>query len=287
MELVAASKMKRAVANTLASRLYAKYSWELLQYLAKTPADNLHPLFRNTNLEVKPQNALGGSTSKSKILMVVITSNRGLCGAYNAQVMRAVISYLKENPEKQIDFITVGRKGEAMLRRLGKNIIASFTENSESVIMSEVMPIANFVVEEFLKSNYNQTLFVYTDFVSALSQNALIRQLLPISPDDIKKLAEENLEAKLPSETPTDYVFEPNYDILVANMVGKIAKMQVYQMFLESSASEQSSRMVAMKNASEAAGEMIDELTLAFNKARQASITQEISEISAGVASVS
>lgn len=273
MELVAASKMKRAVANTLASRIYAKYSWEILQYLSKTKADDLHPLFKKSNGE--------------KILMVVITSNRGLCGAYNAQVMRAVIAYMKENPQQQIDFITIGKKGEAMLRRLGKNIIASFTENGETVILPEVMPIANYVVEEFLKGGHSSAQFIYTDFVSALSQNAKLRQLLPISPDTIRKLAEDSLEGKLEEEKSADYVFEPNYDILVSNMVGKIAKMQVYQMFLESSASEQSSRMVAMKNASEAAGEMINELTLAFNKARQASITQEISEISAGVASVS
>lgn len=281
MELVAASKMKRAVANTLASRIYAKYSWEILQYLSKTKADNLHPLFQNPNQGAKQ---LNGS---EKILMVVITSNRGLCGAYNAQVMRATIAYMKENSETKIDFITIGKKGEAMLRRLGKNIIASFTENGETVILPEVMPIANYVVEEFLKGNYSSAQFIYTDFVSALSQNAKLRQLLPISPDTIRKLAEESLESKVIEEKSVDYVFEPNYDILVNNMVGKIAKMQVYQMFLESSASEQSSRMVAMKNASEAAGEMIDELTLAFNKARQASITQEISEISAGVASVS
>lgn len=273
MELVAASKMKRAVANTLASRIYAKYSWEILQYLSKTKVDELHPLFKKSNGD--------------KVLVVVITSNRGLCGAYNAQVMRATIAYMKENSETKIDFITIGKKGEAMLRRLGKNIIASFTENGETVILPEVMPIANYVVEEFLKGGYSSAQFIYTDFVSALSQNAKLRQLLPISPDTIRKLAEESLESKVIEEKSVDYVFEPNYDILVNNMVGKIAKMQVYQMFLESSASEQSSRMVAMKNASEAAGEMIDELTLAFNKARQASITQEISEISAGVASVS
>ncbi len=277
MELVAAAKMKRAVSKTLASRSYALYSWEILSYLAKTPADEIHPLLREK--------------SGNKFLVILITSNRGLSGAYNAQAIRASIAFVREHPEAEIDFIVVGKKGEDALRRIGKNIIAPFTELPELVSLREVTPIANFAIEQFLSGNYSKAFFVYTDYISALTQTAKVRQLLPISPTVVKKVVEDSVGSmtneNIPVETGPGYLFEPNYDILVANMVEKIARMQVYQMFLESNASEQSSKMMAMKNASEAAGEMISELTLAFNKARQASITQEISEISAGVASVS
>ena len=276
MELVAAAKMKRAVAKTLASRSYALYSWEILSYLAKTPADEMHPLLKEK--------------AGNKFLVILITSNRGLSGAYNAQAIRASIAFVREHPGAEVDFIVVGKKGEDALRRTGRNIIASFTELPELVSLREITPIANFAIEQFLSGNYVKAFFIYTDYVSALTQTPKIRQLLPVSPAEVKKVVEDsvgsNTSAQM-SDVPVSYLFEPNYDILVKNMVEKIARMQVYQMFLESNASEQSSKMMAMKNASEAAGEMIDELTLAFNKARQASITQEISEISAGVASVS
>ncbi len=276
MELVAAAKMKRAVAKTLSSRSYALYSWEILSYLAKTLADEIHPLLREK--------------SGNKFLVILITSNRGLSGAYNAQAIRASIAFVREHPEAEVDFIVVGKKGEDALRRTGRNIIASFTELPELVSLREVTPIANFAIDQFLSNNYAKAFFIYTDYVSALTQTAKVRQLLPISPAVVKEVVEDSvgsLKADSKQQEVIQYLFEPNYDILVKSMVEKIARMQVYQMFLESNASEQSSKMMAMKNASEAAGEMIDELTLAFNKARQASITQEISEISAGVASVS
>ena len=273
MELVAAAKMKRAVAKTLASRSYALYSWEILSYLAKTPADELHPLLKDR--------------TGNKYLVILITSNRGLSGAYNAQAIRASIAFIREHPEAEVDFIVVGKKGEDALRRTGRNIIASFTELPELVSLREVTSIANFAIDQFLSNNYAKAFFIYTDYVSALTQTAKVRQLLPISPEVVKKVVTDSIGDIPPAQAESNYLFEPNYDILVKNMVEKIARMQVYQMFLESNASEQSSKMMAMKNASEAAGEMIDELTLAFNKARQASITQEISEISAGVASVS
>ncbi len=272
MELVAASKMKRAVASTLASRAYAKYSWEVLESVSQALVENSHPL-------LTPRDG-------DRTLVALISSNRGLCGAYNAQIIRSVIAMLRENPNQQIDFVTIGRKGDASLRRIGQKIIASFTELPETIHFTDTVPISNLLLELFTKQDYDKIYIAYTDFKSALSQVPTIKQLLPIKKEDIQREIDE-LKTEAPHEQRTAYVFEPSYDGLITQLVDKIARMQIYQMLLESNASEQSSRMVAMKNASEAAGEMITDLTLVFNKARQASITQEISEISAGMASVS
>ncbi len=274
MELVAASKMKKAVSATIQSRIYARYSWEVLESLSGMISDSTHPL-------LTPRTG-------NKSLVVFITSNRSLCGGYNAQITRKVIAMLKENPSDVIEFVTVGKKGDASMRRLGKNILASFTELPDSVKLRDTLPVARMVTDLYEKGDYDKIYVAYTDFKSALLQIPNVRQLLPVSKESIKQEIEEaKQEAKSLNLKPTTYLFEPNYEELMKELVIKIVRMQIYQMILESKASEESSRMVAMKNASEAAGEMIDDLTLVFNKARQAGITQEISEISAGMASVS
>lgn len=279
MELVAASKMKRAVSSTLASRLYAGYSWEILTSIAKNLEENKNPLF--IEREVK------------NILIVLITSNRGLCGAYNAQVIKKTISLLKlQDQNINIDFITIGKKGDTALRRLGKNIIASFTELPDNITLSDILPISKLSIDEYSILRYDRVLVAYTDYISALTQKPNIKQILPISKDSLKEvidsLEKENEHKKIneEKEQKIDYLFEGDFDKLIESLAEKLTRMQIYQMILESNASEQSSRMVAMKNASEASGEMIDDLTLVFNKARQANITREISEISAGMVSV-
>ena len=283
MELVSASKMKRAIASTLASRLYAGYSWEILQSVAKNLENSKHPLFMERERKEEKEN----------ILLILITSNRGLCGAYNAQIIRKAISLLKlENGNTNIDFITVGKKGDAAMRRVGKNVLASFTDLPDNISLSDILPITKMAIDEYVALRYDKVLIAYTDFVSALSQKPNIKQILPISKSELKELldslehegAKENNMKK--EEPKIDYLFEGDLNALISSLAEKITRMQVYQMFLESNASEQSSRMVAMKNASEASEEMISDLTLMFNKARQANITREISEISAGMASV-
>ena len=289
MELVAASKMKRAVSSTLASRLYAEYSWEILTSIAKNTEKITHPLF--IEREVK------------NILLFLITSNRGLCGAYNTQIIRKVLFLLKnENENIKIDIVTIGKKGDIMMRRIGKNIIASFFELPSNVSLFHVVPISELAINEYNLFHYDKVLVAYTDFISALSQKPNIRQVIPISKTSLKELIDtlgDDLKNK--SKEPThntfsiadaggekviDYLFEGDQNIFIKELAEKLTRIQIYQMILESNASEQSSRMVAMKNASEAAGEMIDDLTLIFNKARQSNITREISEISAGMASV-
>jgi len=273
LELVSASKMKRAIASTLASRLYAEYSWEILTSIATNLENNIHPFFKER--EVK------------NILLILITSNRGLCGAYDAQIIKKTISLLKiEDKNINVDFVTVGKKGDNAIRRLGKNIIANFNELPDNITLSSILPVAKLAMDEYSNTHYDKVMIAYTDFISALTQKPNIKQILPISKDIVKELLDSDAPRRTSKSEKIDYLFEGDFSILISSLAEKITRMQIYQMFLESNASEQSSRMMAMKNATEASGEMIDDLTLMFNKARQANITREISEISAGMASV-
>ncbi|MBI3305608.1 ATP synthase F1 subunit gamma [Candidatus Nomurabacteria bacterium] len=290
MELVAASKMKRVVSLTLASRLYAEYSWEILTSIAKNVEELEHPLFAERK---KKKN------EKENILLILITSNRGLCGAYNAQIMKKALTFLKTNKNANISLGSVGKKGEIFINRTIGFSSANFI--LDDVTLADIEPVAKYVIDEYKNLTYGKVLVAYTDFISALTQKPNIKQILPVSKVDLKKVIEslENIrhaEVGLPqsqSGSPTsaqikvDYLFEGDKVKLISSLAEKLTRMQIYQMIIESNASEQSSRMVAMKNASDASGEMIDDLTLMFNKARQANITREISEISAGMASVS
>lgn len=279
MELVAASKMKRAVSRALSSRLYAGYSWELLTSLSERLDGVTHPFFEEKK--------------EGKTLLVLITANGGLCGAYNAQAIKKALSFLREKDKNTIDIVTVGKKGDGAMRRVGQNVVASFTEIPDNNIsLSDIVPLSKLIVDEYKNGMYKNIFVIYTDFVSALTQKAMERQLLPVSRVELKEMIEsvgEEKDSKEIKELKKDipYVFDGDPSVIIEFLAEKLVMMQIYQMILESSASEQSSRMMAMKNASEAAGEMIDDLTLVFNKARQAGITQEISEISAGMASIS
>lgn len=277
MELVSASKMKRAVAKTLASRLYASYSWELLTSLAGNLENITHEFF------------LDGKGNKS--LLILITSNRGLCGAYNAQIIRQTLNKLKESKEENFDFITIGKKGDGAMRRIGQNVIATFVL-PDVVTLRDILPISKMLTEEFKAGNYKSVYVGYTDYVSALTQKPKIKKLLPISKEELKNELQENIDAQSQNKKDSyqtkevGYMFEGNVSMLITTIAEKLTQMQIYQMNLESSASEQSARMMAMKNAGDASAEMISDLTLVYNKNRQASITREISEISAGMASV-
>jgi F-type H+-transporting ATPase subunit gamma len=266
MELVAASKMRKSVSLTLSSRPYATYAEEIIaDVIAKTPLLlEQHPLLK--------KHAAG------KTLMVLVTSNRGQCGAYNAQILRTMLQIVKSNPTKVYEFVVVGKKGEAALRRLGFTIVASFTHLPESVSYSDTLPIANFILSEFEQGRYDEVTMLATDFISALLQKPHVKNILPFD------VAESKENTNHQAQT---FTFEPSISFIFDTLIHKIFRIEIFQMILESVASEQSSRMVAMKNATDAAGDMISDLTLVYNKARQASITKEISEISAGMASVS
>jgi len=282
MELVAASKMKKAVDSTLASRMYSRYAQEILESLESTNGDD------NVAIPVILQ-----ERPVKNVLIVLVTSNRGLCGAYNSQVIKKVIESIRAHDDSHtLSFIAVGKKGEGALRRIGQNVVASFVELPENISLRDANPIAELIMGEYRDGRADKILVAYTDYISALTQTPKMRQLLPITRAELAKAAEsvgptEQTSNHSSLALKVEYLFEPDREKVLEVLVQKLAVMQIYQMLLESVASEQSARMLAMKNASDAAGEMIDELTLLFNKARQAGITQEISEISAGMTSLS
>lgn len=282
MELVAASKMKRAVASALSSRMYSMYSWDVLLNVKQKMREITNPLFIEKDIK----------NESAKFLLILITSNRGLCGAYNAQALKKAIVFLRSLPkEAEVDVVTIGKKGESAMRRIGKNIVASFSDIPDNATLVDSIPVSRFATDAFLANTYQKVFAVYTDFISPLVQKANIKQVIPVSKEGLKEFIDEVGEANRKQEVQGvegagEYLFEGDMNTLAGSLARKLIRMQVYQMILESNAGEQSARMVAMKNATEASGEMIDSLTLSFNKARQAGITQEISEISAGMASL-
>lgn len=272
MELVAAAKIKKAVNNLMASRMYAKYAKELLTELSK---------------EKNLKHALLSNPKSKKELLIVVASNRGLCGSYNINVIRAVAEYLKKNKEKEIDFIVVGKKAEAILKEAKGNVVASFVNFSDDINVGDIFPLSKIVIEEFSKGNYGKVLIAYTDFVSSLKYKEKVSPILPITKENLTET--EILETKNGNEfkkTEAIILFEPNEDNVLDLVLPRLTEVRIYQSLLESVASEHSARMMAMKNATDNAESMIEDLTLYYNQARQSSITQEIAEISGGAESL-
>ncbi|MBT4153461.1 MAG: ATP synthase F1 subunit gamma [Candidatus Magasanikbacteria bacterium] len=295
MEMVSAAKMRKAIDAALNTRLYARLTAELMRQLSALQEPN-YSLFRRNPVE--------------KILMILVTSNRGLCGSFNSNVLKFADKILqdKENvakhrktdageeidPEKEItiDVLGVGRKSADFARRAKLNLISVFDALPETPTMEEVRPITDQAIQAFKDETYDKVVVVYTHFVSSLQQDVKVRQLLPVSDTDLQKILTdlpEKDEVTLPEQTDTPiecYFLEPDRDTILEEVIPRLIEAELFQAVLESSASEHSSRMVAMKNATESAGEMIDSLTLTFNKARQAAITQEIAEIAGGAAAL-
>jgi len=261
MELVSAAKMRRSVAATVAARRFAHEGATLISNLAGHGMATAHRLF------VRGENP--------KVLCMVIASDRGLCGAYNASLLRAVQEAYKDEPA--VEYVAVGRRAELGLRRAGRTVIASFPSQTEAPRAVGVRPIVSLVTSEFLSGSYGRVHIAYTDFHSALRQEPRVTTLLPFSPPTD---AEAN-------RLPEDLVFEPSPAEVLEYVLPRFLESTVYQAVLESAASEHSARMVSMKNATDAAVEMIDDLTFTLNQARQSAITSEIAEISAGRAALS
>ncbi len=294
MEMVSAAKMKKAIDSVLAIRDYAHSAWSILGNLSRAFERYDYGL-----LEVRPV---------EKVLIVIITSNRGLCGAFNSQIIKKVINQI-ENPDSltinrvgekkikpkidakkvSVDFITVGRKGETLVKRLGKEIIATFPELTYLPGIESVRPLSKIIIDEYLAKNYDKIVVAYTDFVSAISQEPKIRQLLPVSKIDLEKqIADiDNLREEFDLNKPVkEYKVEPSPRKVLKHIFPRLIEMQIYHAILESNASKESSRMMAMRNATDSAKEIADDLTLMHNQIRQMKITQEISEISAGRAAL-
>jgi len=261
MEMVSASKMRRAQQATLASRAYAEKSWEVLRYVAAQPGRGkmLHPL-----LEERAQ--------IKNITLVLITSDRGLCGAYNMNIIRPALDFMNKHSERNaVRLITIGRRGRDIAARLGKDIIAEFTGLSEKPSILDVGPIAKIAIDEFTTGRADQVHIAYTDFVNVVVQKPTIKQLLPLHAPQEKT---QGLSAV--------YLYEPDPETILASVLPRFTELQIYQAILEANASEHSARMVAMRNATDSAQELIGDLSLAYNKARQWNITKEILDIVGG-----
>lgn len=282
------------MASVLAIRPYAHAAWSVLTNLARVFESKDNPL-----LEVRPVRS---------VLMLVIASNRGLCGSFNAQIAKKLrqeiadpeklkinrigtkkIESSLKNDELKIDFVTIGKKGEGMVKRMKREIVADFSELTYIPKIEDVRSVAKMAISDYLAKKYDKVVVVYTDYVSTINQNTKIRQLLPISKIDIEKqIAEMDVIAQEYGldKPKMEYKIEPSPEEVLDHIFPRLIEMQVYHAILESNASQESARMMAMRNATEAAGEMSDDLTLAYNQIRQMKITQEIAEISAGRAAL-
>ena len=273
MEMISAVKMRKAVANVLAIRPYATTALELLHQLDRAVGEERHPLV--TERPVKRE------------LYVIITSNRGLCGAFNAQVVKRLRQVLKEDEGRERVFLTIGKKGENAVRRMGGDIVASFPDVLTAPTAEGMRGVARVIMDEFLALRVDRVVVIYTDFISMLSQEVKVRALLPVAIKDTKKAMHEmgrDSEAKA-SET-SEYTIEPSPSGVLEQMIPRLIEMELYHAVLESNASQESARMMAMRNATDAAKDMVADLTLAYNQLRQGKITQEIAELSAGMAAV-
>ncbi len=266
MQAVSASKVRRAQEAVLKTRPYATRAWDVLLHLANQPGrGTLHPL-------------LVDREAVRSVLVVVVTGDRGLAGAYNTNVIRFVREQFDEYPVP-VRYVAVGRKGRDLLLRLKKPVIAEFSGLSAVPEFGDVSAIGHLVVEEFLEERADEVYIVYTDFINMIRQEVTMKRLLPL-----KLEAEARVQDFAPArQGPSPvYIYEPGVEELLDEIVPRFTALQVYHAILEAVTSEHAARMVAMKNATDNATELAGALRLAYNKARQQSITNELLDIAGG-----
>ncbi len=261
MQMVSSAKMRKSQNVALASRTYAHLAWELINNITQSARG--HALTNNY-------------PKAKKIGVILITTNKGLVGGFNSNLLKKL--FLQEEQDKDLqpelisELVVIGRKGRDAMGRLGKKIIADFPKLDTTIPVKDVYPIVKFLTDSYESGEYKKIYVVYNHFVSMMIQDPKVKQLLPIVP-------------KSTNATHTmgsDVLFEPSPAKVLNHILPRILESQVYQAILESDASEHSARMMMMKNATDAAGDLIDDLTLTFNQLRQSKITTELSEITAG-----
>ena len=264
METVAASKMRKAQQQVLATRPYAEKSWEVLTYLARLRGS------------AAPEQPLLQERPEKKIGLLLITGDRGLAGAYNANILRKAAAQISawEKAEVQINLVTVGKKGRDWMLRHGPPLRAEFTGLSDRPTSNDIAPVASVLIEDFIVEQFDAVYMAYTEFRSTLHQDPTIKKLLPIEP------------AAPTTPMTADYIFEPDPQTILNEVLRGLTELQILQAIYESIASEQSARMVAMRNATDAANDLIGDLTLSYNKARQEAITAELLDIVGGASAL-
>jgi F-type H+-transporting ATPase subunit gamma len=263
MELVAASRMKRAQDAILAARPYAEELHDALARVTSALGEEVDPL-----LARRPVRRIG---------LIVLTTDRGLAGALDANTVRAALRYVTQQASGdsvEVEAITIGRKGRDQVRRAGVPIAAHFPRLGDRPSFSDVTPIARLVTEDFLAEKFDQIAVVYPRFISTLSQRPEVLTMLPVQlPADLS--AED-------AQTNDEYLFEPSPEAVLSRLLPHYVAIDLYRAVLEANASEQSARMIAMRNSTDNANELIEDLTLVYNKTRQATITREMIEIASG-----
>ncbi|MDP2932077.1 MAG: ATP synthase F1 subunit gamma [Chloroflexota bacterium] len=261
MQMIAASKMRRAQERDLAGRPYSEKIRQVIADLAalSQTAELLHPLLQRRPVK--------------RLAVVHITPDRGLCGGLPISINRLTASFILEQ-KLPVNLVVVGRKGFDFMRRYVRDIQAEFTHLGDQPRMFDTLPISHIIIDAYTSGEVDQVYLAYTRFISTMRQTPVLEQVLPVEP------------AVIPRAQNVDYIFEPSPAAVLSELLPRFVEMQVYHAILESIASEQSARMVAMQNATDNAKDLIEDLTLVYNKARQESITRELLDITGGAAAV-
>ncbi len=262
MSMIAASKMRRAQEMALQGRPYSERMRALLSNLAaqEREEDELHPLLRRREAR--------------NVTMVLITPDRGLTGGLHSKINRAAAQFIVEQPVST-RLVTIGRKGRDFMARTGQEVQAVFTDMGDRPSILDITPAASILIDDFTAERVDAVYIAYADFVSTTVQTPVVRPLLPVTPTDLRP------------EEAVGYIYEPTGEAVLSALLLRFVELELYHAVLESVASEQSARMVAMRNATDNANEMIVDLTLEMNKARQENITTELLDIVGGAAAVS
>ena len=270
MKMVSAAKLKRAQDRVVTARPFANKMTEVLAGLAERTDESFH-------------HPLLDSRGDERYLLVLVTADKGLCGAFNTNLIKASQAFIRDNPDKQIEIMAVGRKGRDFYRRRSATLAGEYigVTGKGRVEFSEALDIARDVIKRFTDDeDIDKVFIIYNEFKSVLSQRVVTEQLLPVA------RASSETEAGSPAEALTlvDYIYEQPPAEIFARLLPRLVETQIFRALLESIASEQGARMTAMDSASKNARELIDSLTLNMNRVRQAAITNEIIEVVSGAA---
>jgi len=264
MEMVAASKMRRAQERMRMSRPYGEKIRNVAAHISHANPEYRHPFLIERN-------------SVKRIGIIVVTTDKGLCGGLNTNALRLALNKIKEweAQGEEVEVCTLGNKGLGFMQRLGATISSQVTGLGDKPQMDKLIGAVKVMLDGYMEDRFDRLMIIYTKFVNTMKQEAVVEQLLPLSG-----------EALGAPEGSWDYIYEPDAKAVLDQVLTRYIEALIYQGVSENMASEQSARMVAMKAASDNAGSVIDELTLIYNKSRQASITKELSEIVGGAAAV-
>jgi F-type H+-transporting ATPase subunit gamma len=268
LEAVSASKVQKAKEAVLATRAYAHRAWELIVNLAGPQREPTHPLLTHRE-------------PVRSALIVLFTSDRGLCGAHNNNILHAALECGREL-DIPIRYIAVGRWGRDALWRMHADLLAEFHDLPAVPAFSDISPIARTAIEEYVEGRSDEVFLAYTDFINLLQQEPVIKRLLPLRPSEIELQAVSEYVVDMEPVGVAEYIYEPSEEAILEAVLPRFTELQVYQAALEAAASEHAARRLAMRNATDNAQELLHDLTLIRNKARQRSITRELLDIAGG-----